>query len=281
MKRAQIVLCVLAVAAVVLLYAFGPTRVPPKNTGMASASMASGQGVAPASLHTDSLIHQAKQGLPANVLMRITELENSVVRGDVKNQQIQAFRQLAHLWDSLSQPDLAAYYFGKAAMLQANPQALQFAAGLFLNRVQQTSPGALHTWQALQADSLLQRALQLKPGNDTLQTMLAQATIEQGAVMQGVQQLLAIVKRDSNNVPAHLLLGRLSITSGQYPRAIEHLQKVVSLQPQNAEALYYLGVAYRETGHRQEAVRYFQECKALIRDPDFDREIDSLIQTMP
>ncbi|MBX5438352.1 MAG: tetratricopeptide repeat protein [Thermoflavifilum sp.] len=280
MKRAQIVLCVFAVVAVVLLYAFGSTRVPPKHEGPAMPPMAGSQTGSPA-LPTDSLIREAKQALPPASLMRITQLENSVVRGDVKNQQIQAFRQLAHLWDSLKQPDLAAYYFGRAARLQASLQALQFAAGLLLNRVQQTSPGPLHSWQAQQADSLIQQALQLQPNNDTLLTMQAQAKIEQGAVMQGVQQLLAVVQRDSNNVPAHLLLGRLSITSGQYPKAIEHLQKVVTLQPRNAEALYYLAVAYRETGHRQQAIRYFQQCKALIQDPDFDREIDSLIQTMP
>ncbi|QOR76806.1 MAG: tetratricopeptide repeat protein [Thermoflavifilum sp.] len=280
MKRAQIVLCVSAVVAVVLLYAFGSTRIPSRNTTAPALAGVGDQGHTPA-LDVNSLIQQAKQPLPPAMLMRVTELENSVVRGDVKNQQIQAYRQLAHVWDSLKQPDLAAYYFGKAARLQANAQSLQFAAGLFLNRVQQTSPGPLHTWQALQADSLLQQALQLNPRNDTLQTMMAQAKIEQGAVMQGVQQLLSIVQRDSNNVPAQLLLGRLSITSGQYAKAIEHLQKVVNLQPQNAEALYYLAVAYRETGHRQEAIRYFQQCKALIRDPDFNREIDSLIQTMP
>jgi Tfp pilus assembly protein PilF len=279
-KRAQIVLCVFAVVAVVLLYAFGSTRVPPRNTTVPAPAGGANQTNVPA-LDVNSLIQQAKQSLPPATLMRVTELENSVVRGDVKNQQIQAFRQLAHVWDSLKQPDLAAYYFGKAATLQANPGALQFAAGLFLNRVQQTSPGPLHTWQALQADSLLQQALRLKPQNDTLQTMMAQAKVEQGAVMQGVQQLLAIVQRDSNNVPAQLLLGRLSINSGQYAKAIDHLQKVVNLQPQNAEALYYLAVAYRETGHRQEAIRYFQQCKALIRDPDFSREIDSLIQAMP
>ncbi|MCL6524452.1 MAG: tetratricopeptide repeat protein [Thermoflavifilum sp.] len=280
MKRAQIVLCILAGIAIVLLYAFGETRVPPKNNGQAGTMMASSAQQAPA-ISTDSLIREAKQMLPTSLQLRIAEMENSVVRGDVKQQQIQVYRQLAHLWDSLKQPDLAAYYFGKAAQLQAHPQSLQFAAGLFLNHLQQTAQGPLHLWEAQQADTLIQQALSLDPHNDTLLVMQAQAMVEMGEVMQGVQQLLSVVKRDSNNVPAHLLLGRLSINSGQYDKAIDHLQKVALLQPQNAEALYYLAVAYRETGHRQEAIRYFQQCKALIRDPDFDKEIDSLIQTMP
>lgn len=280
MKRAQIVLCILAGIAIVLLYAFGETRVPPKNDGQVGAMMASSAQQVPA-ISTDSLIREAKQMLPTSLQLRIAEMENSVVRGDVKQQQIQVYRQLAHLWDSLKQPDLAAYYFGKAAQLQAHPQALQFAAGLFLNHLQQTAQGPLHLWEAQQADTLIQQALSLDPHNDTLLVMQAQAMVEMGEVMQGVQQLLSVVKRDSNNVPAHLLLGRLSINSGQYDKAIDHLQKVALLQPQNAEALYYLAVAYRETGHRQEAIRYFQQCKALIRDPDFDKEIDSLIQTMP
>jgi len=74
---------------------------------------------APVALSTQDVLAKAKSNLSAAQLSYISQLENSVVRGDVKAQQVKANNQLATYWtDSLHQPEIAGYYFGQAAKLE-------------------------------------------------------------------------------------------------------------------------------------------------------------------
>ena len=45
--------------------------------------------------------------------------------------------------------------------------------------------------------------------------------------MKGIQQLLQVVKKDSNNMQAQMVLGIGGVISTQYDKAIERLNKVV------------------------------------------------------
>jgi tetratricopeptide (TPR) repeat protein len=60
-------------------------------------------------------------------------------------------------------------------------------------------------------------------------------------IMTGVRILLAVIKSDSNNIPALEVLGEMALKSGQIQKAKERYQKLLTLQPQNEEyqkALY-------------------------------------------
>lgn len=282
MRKSQIVLVLAAVAAVIVLYAYGRTssdkKLAPAPASQDSGTDMSEAAVAPISF--DSLLDRAKSELPAARLMEVTELEHSVVRGDIRDQQLAAFRQLAGLWDSLGNPDLQAFYLGSAALLENSQKSLTFAADLFLNLTQRTNDPAVRKWESDQAEKLLNKALILNPGDDTIQIGLADARVEGGDVMNGVQALLEIVKKHPDNPDANLILGRLSVRSGQYAKAIGRLRTVISREPGNAEALYFLAVSYQETGNNQEAIKYFQQCRLLVDDPEFKREIDSLVNAL-
>ena len=53
--------------------------------------------------------------------------------------------------------------------------------------------------------------------------------------MKGIQILLSVVRKDSNNMKAQTMLGIGGSISGQYDKAVERLQKVVKAQPDNLE----------------------------------------------
>ncbi|HQV01759.1 MAG TPA: tetratricopeptide repeat protein, partial [Bacteroidia bacterium] len=86
-------------------------------------------------------------------------------------------------------------------------------------------------------------------------------------------------KTDSNNISANIILGKLAIQSGQFDKAIKRLELVLSLKPDNTEALYFLAEAYKGSGNKQKAISLFEQCKALVNNPEFTKEIDNYITT--
>ncbi len=54
-------------------------------------------------------------------------------------------------------------------------------------------------------------------------------------IMQGVQELRAILAIDSNHVSTIELLAELSIQSGQLEKALNRYEKLISLQPENTD----------------------------------------------
>lgn len=72
---------------------------------------------------------------------------------------------------------------------------------------------------------------------------LALANIEKGkssgdmslVMNEGIMKLLAVTKKDSNNIRAIYYLGFFSLESGQLQKAEKRFEKLISLQPQNEE----------------------------------------------
>ena len=160
----------------------------------------------------------------------MNRLENAVVRGDVKDQQIKADRQLADFWkDSVENGFLPyAYYTGEAAKLENSEKSLTFAAQLFLNNLRGQDNPALKNWMAVRKPEIcLKGRLALNPDNDSTKIGLGATYIfgstgaEPQEVMKGIQQILEVARRDSLNMYAQFMLGLGGIESGQFDKAIE------------------------------------------------------------
>jgi cytochrome c-type biogenesis protein CcmH/NrfG len=65
--------------------------------------------------------------------------------------------------------------------------------------------------------------------------------------MKGIQQLLQVVKRDSTNMQAQLILGIGGVIS-THDKAVDRLQVVVKNEPSNIEAISWLADAYAGKG---------------------------------
>ncbi|WP_123891861.1 tetratricopeptide repeat protein [Chitinophaga costaii] len=279
MRKSQVLLTGVGIVAVVLLFAFGRTVPKPDKrtatTAAAAPMMGGGQpGVA---IDFKDLLAQAKQNVPASSLIKITSLENKVVRGDVKAQQANVFHELASAWDSLHQPPLAAYYLGEAAKLENSEKSLTFAANLFLTDLQQVDNQDLAKWEAQQAIALYDKSIELNPDNDSLRISQALAYMQSGEPMVGVGKLRAVVEKNPENLDAQVTLANLAITSGQYDKAIDRLEGVLKNHPDNVKALFVLAEAYKGMGNKEKAVQLFERCKQNVKDPALIKEIDDYI----
>jgi Tetratricopeptide repeat len=285
LKRQQLILIFGGILLFTILYFFGQTLPPKKNNALSNKETAGPNEQKPLEFHDILKAYSSK--LNSVQASYINRLETSVVRGDVKNQQLTAYRQLAAFWkDSVENAFLpAAYYTAQAAKLENSEKNLTFAAQLFLDNLPGQNNQALKIWMANQAKSLFQRALQLNPNNDSSKIGLGGSYIFGGSgdpqeVMQGVQQVLEVVNRDSTNMYGQFILGLGGIESGQFDKAISRLEKVVRRQPGNIEAVLALAEANQHVGNKVEAIKWYQAGSMLLVNPELDKEIDQRIKSL-
>lgn len=279
MKK-QVLLAAAGVALVALLFLAGKTSIPKK----ASASELNNSSQ---SFNIQYVINDLKTKLNPASTENLAKLENSVKRGDVKTQQIEAYEQLANFWkDSAAAFEPYAYYISEAAQLDNSEKKLTFAAQLFLGRLRQEHDAVKLGWETQQAILLFNKALKLNPENADLKIGLGSSYVfgsqsgDAQQTMQGIQQLLSVVREDSTNMKAQFVLGVGSAVSGQYDKAIERFKKVVNAQPDNVEAIAFLADTYAATGNKAEAIKWYNVSKKLINNSAYSKEVDKRIESL-
>lgn len=279
MNRQQIIFVTAATSAVFLLFFFGRT-IPPKKDDHTDHGKTAATTAPPsdASLDFPTMLGLAKKRLNATQLAKITEWENSIVRGDVKNQQIQLYRKLSAFWmDSIGAFVPYAKYIAEAAKLENSEKNLTFAAHLFLGELLTVEEQPLKVWMAIEAKELFEKALELNPDNDSTKIGLG-STYFFGAAgnqppMKGIGLIREVAEKDPDNVFAQYMLGVGSFVSAQWPKAIERFEKVLQLQPENLEAMLRLADAYEQSGDKPNAKKWYlqfvQTVKALEAQKKF------------
>jgi cytochrome c-type biogenesis protein CcmH/NrfG len=215
-------------------------------------------------------------------------MENGISRGDVVSQKIKAYQALASFWkDSLKRFEPYAFYISQAAKLDNSEKNLTFAARLFLDNLRSEADETKLKWQTEEAISLFEAALKLNPENDDLRIGLGSCYIygkgrsgNPQETMQGVQELLKVVRKDSTNMKAQMVLGVGGMVSGQYDKALERFRKVVTAEPENVEAVAFLADAYAAKGENAEAVKWYNVSKRLVNNPHYSEEVDSRINAL-
>lgn len=240
------------------------------------------------SFNVDTYILAEKKKLPISQSNYLDKTENSVVRGDVKEQQIKVDNELAAFWrDSVKQPDLYIYYVGKAAELENNEKNLTFAAQLILQSLRGEQEAGKRGWKAEQAIGLFNQAIELDPDNEDLKVGLGSCYVfgkgmagDAQETMKGVMQLLSVVQKDSTNMKAQMVLGIGGVISTQYDKAIERLTTVIKNQPNNLEAVSWLADAYAGKGDKVNAIKWYEISKRMVNDPEYSKEINQRIKLL-
>ena len=279
MKKQQLVLLSGGLILLVLLYFFGNTTPPSTNsTVVNSGNTTSG------TITTADVLNAARKNLSAQQLSQLVQLENSVVRGDVKEQKIRIYRQLASYWqDSLHNQEIAAYYFGESAKLENSEKNINFAARLLLQYVTSEENPAMQTWLATNAKALFEQSLQINPNNDSVQVELGACYLFgniSSTPMDGILKIKQVTDRDPNNMYAQLMLGLGDIKSGQYDKAIERLQLVVKKEPDNLQAVFNLAETFERKGDKSNAVAWYRKVENMINVPEAKQEIEQRIKTL-
>ena len=282
MKRAQIILVSVGLLLFIGLLFFGKTVNPNKQITAAKPTSAQ------TTILFADILSTSKEKLTAEQNARLTSLENSVVRGDVQNQKIHVYHELATFWkDSAKAFEPYAYYTAEAAKLDNSEKNLTFAAQLILANLRSEQDEAKLNWETEQAIGLFEQALKLNPTSADLKIGLGSCYIfgkgrfgGAAETMQGVQKVLEVVRTDSMNMKAQLVLGIGGYISGQYDKAIERLTKVITTEPQNLEAIAFLADTYAAKGDKQEAIKWYQLSKRMSNDPHYTEEVDQRIKEL-
>jgi len=282
-KKQQVIVALSGIVILVIFYFFGNTTPPHKKPTQTTTTETARQ-----SIDIKTILDAEKVKLSPSKLSSVNRLENAVVRGDVKNQQIAADRQLAEFWkDSAENGFLAyAYYTSEAAKLENSEKSLTFAAQLFLNNLRGQDNPALKSWMSTESRDLFERAEVINPDNDSTKiglgaTYIFGSTGENPAdVMKGIQTILEVTRRDSLNMYAQLMLGLGGMESGQYDKAIGRLLKVVHFDPGNLEAILSLGEAYEKTGNNASAKLWYSAAKKMTTNQELIDAIDERLKSL-
>ena len=279
MNKAQWITVGIGVLFVLALYQFGRTK--PFPTGIKGPRQpATIQG----ELTTDSILLHAKEILKPDQITWINNLEQSVIRGDVKNQKLDVFHKLAHFWkDSARVFEPYAWYEAEAARLENSEKSLTFAAHLLLENLKNEPSEQLKRWKALQAKDLFERSLKINDKNDSTIVGLGACYIFGNIAenpMEGILKVRQVVDKDSTNVFGQMVLGHGSIISGQYDRAIDRFGKVVQLQPDNLEAILMIAEVYERKEDKVNAIKWYAIALRHTNNPDLKTALEKRIEEL-
>lgn len=279
MKKPQWITVIIAIGLIAALYIFGRT-IPLKTPVLPqSAIMQIEQGIT-----SDSILTLSKKQLSPEQVVRLNTLENSISRGNVKEQQLNVYHQLAHFWaDSAQIFEPYAFYEAEAARLENSEKSLNFAARLFLENLQSDNEVQRRKWKALQAKDLFERSLKINPDNDSTKVGLGACYLLgniSSTPMEGILKIREVAEKDSTNVYAQMMLVKGSLLSGQYDKAIIRLQTINRLEPGNPEAILLLADMYERIGDKANAIIWYQHSIQIITQPEAKKEIEKRIEEL-
>lgn len=188
------------------------------------------------------------------------------------------FKALVDEYVKLDKPLAVAHYSLKLAE-QKNTAEDFVKSGDYHSLLLQTAPDAkAHNFLNQNRVIAYEKAVGLDSSNTDYRIRLAGAIMESGGPpMQGVAMLLEIVRKDSTNVDAQLMLANFGIVSGQFDKAIARFQKILYLQPKNEEALLGMAQAHESAGNRQEAITALENYAQVTKSVETKKRVKEYI----
>lgn len=280
MKKQQIIVISGGVFLLLMIYFFGSTTPPGKPLAKPSSTSIQNFDI-------QTVIQGAAAKLSEQQQAYVNGLKQSVVRGDVKEQQIRTYKQLAAFWSDSARAFIPfAYYTAEAAKLENSEKSLTFAAQLLLDNLRGVEQPELKSWLAGQSKELFEKAIVLNPDSDSLKVGLGSTYIfgapaeDPQAVMQGIQQILEVNRRDTGFVYAEKMLGIGGILSGQYDKAVERLEKVATKEPADLEVMLMLAEGYERMGNKQKAISWYEHASDHVANPALKEELNKRIRDL-
>jgi len=272
MRRNQLIVISACAALLIAIYFFGNTK-KPKEEGaapMGGHAQPQQQAAQPEALDIEAYIAEVKSKAPAETQQKLNAAEKA-----------QQYPVIIDVYKKMDKPLAIAYYIVKEAN-KVNSVKQYVMAGDYNAALMQSAPDdKSKKFLGGNVISCYKKAVDMDSANTDNRIRLAGAYMEEGSQpMSGVLMLLDIVKKDSSNADAQLMLGRFGLISGQIDKAIARFEKVLYLQPQNSEALFLLAEAYNDQGNKQKAIDLLERCKKTVKDPATKKDIEKAIETI-
>lgn len=278
--RKQFILTGAGLAIVTLIFVFGKTVAPTTKTNSSPVP-------AHQLFNIKLFMDEARSSFTHSQSMYIEKLESVLRQGNADTYPM-INHQLALFWkDSVHLFEPYIYYLSEAAKLDKSEKNLTFAAQLILDNLRGEKDEAKLTWKTELAINLFELALQHNPANDYVKIGLGSTYIfgkgRYGGpeeTMKGIQQVLEVVRKDSTNMKAQLVLGIGGYVSGQYDKALYRLHKVVMAEPGNLEAMAFLADTYAALGNKIEAVKWYKISKRIANNAHYSEEVENRIRSL-
>jgi len=278
-KKQQLLITAIGFILIIVLFFFVKTA-PPSTTKKAVEPVANNT-----TIQFSDILAEAKKKITIQQNDRLAGLENAVTRGNVKEDKIHVYHQLARFWgDSAGMFIPYIYYTAEAAKLENSEKSLTFAAQQMVNRLLVVSDATMQNWLASNAKVLLDKAIEINPNNDSSKISLG-ACYMFGNIsnnpMQGILTVREIAQKNPNNLYAHLVLGLGGKKSNQYDKAAEHFLAIIKQQPKNIDAILNAAECYELMHNKTEAIKWYTVAKKLItNNADAIKEIDTRINEL-
>jgi tetratricopeptide (TPR) repeat protein len=191
-----------------------------------------------------------------------------------------SFEALIHIWDSLRQPAVAAFYMEKAATASPASKTWYDAGNRYYAATRFATEQQRHSLFD-KAMECYEKALKIDPANVEAKINLAACYVEGTSdPMKGIAMLKEVEKTDSNNVNLQLNFAFFSERSGQWDKAIARFEKILRMQPEFIEAYLHLADAYVQKGDNKKAVEYLEKYVALEPDVAIKAEVKDYIKQL-
>jgi tetratricopeptide (TPR) repeat protein len=195
-----------------------------------------------------------------------------------EEEKVAMLKSLGEKWTKTGNIIVGGKYFADAAAIDGEKNTWTDAATRFFTGFPTTIDSMAKLYAAQEAIKCYEQLQRLDSTNMDYKVREAICYIDgMGQVMQGVTILKEVEKKDSGNQDMNLILGRLAVVSGQYDKAAARLEKLIRTNPDNAEAYFHLAEAYRALGKKDDAIQALEQCKLLVKDPDFAAQIELYI----
>jgi len=211
----------------------------------------------------DRVIAEAKPELPASTQMDIQEYEKRLKLVETDSQKVSYLRALASLWFGAEKPLISGSYAEQIADIENDLDAWSITGTTYSIAAQRLQGGNEKDFAIGKSRLAFEKALSLDPENTDNKINLALSYVEaplEENPMKGILMLVDMNKKDPENIPVLMQLGRLSLKTGQYEKAVERLTKVIELRPTLKEAHCLLAEVLRQKGEPILANKAQQVC---------------------
>ncbi len=278
MRIKQIILLFAGVILVASLFYFGKTIEPVKTEAIMPAMPGAMQASSNNTVDFEAILPKAKKILTASALDSIEVLEQLLkqVRGETEKSSM--LNRIGASWERTGNILVAGSYYMKEYEITGDINTLKKAADLFYTGFPTTTDSSAKVFGAQEGAKAFAQLAKEDSNQLDYQVKEAICNIDGfGNIMAGVVLLKGVERKDSTNEQMNLILGRLAVVSGQYDKATVRLEKLTKSHPENAEAWFHLAEAYRATGNKSGAIKALEQCKKLVDDPAFAKQIDDYI----
>ncbi len=253
MNKNQVILIVVAIAAVVGLYSLPRVVVDNDNEDV--------KGFLNETVPGGVVDHSSE--IPEEIQPKIDYWKSQLfIKGSIQPEN-EALDSLMVVYMGINQYDSAAHYAGQFAEGFNSTNNWRKAGDAYFEAFSFALDEQKISLMGSKARDAYQKVLEAEPNNLDVKHNLALTYVASAGPMQGIMMLREIIEEDPKNQKALMSMGRMSIQTGQFENGIERFQSLVQYYPNHIEGNFFLGVCYYEAGQLVKARAQFEKVKTL------------------